>query len=338
MTTDYITNEDVYRYSTDPIKLPEIWNFYKVSLEMFWTPVHVENELVNDASNWSSIPEHIQKFIIQILAFFLVSDGVVGEILQKKILNRMKAREVLTYYNYQIMMEDIHNTVYSLLMKTYITDINERDKLFKVLENNPAIKAKVSWIKKWVGKSSSCSNEQHIINVDENCPLDQIIITNIITEGLFFSGSFCAIFWINQHPKYLDKLPGLAQSNEWISRDEGLHTEFGILIRKYISDKLPESQVHKMMKEAVKIEKQFITTIIQKPDQRMNKKLMTQYIQFVADGLLKDMGYSMLYKVENPFDFMIKQSVGIRITDFFNNDVSDYGIHKNDKLCFNEDF
>ncbi len=361
---EQIENVENGRYTVLPIKDEASWNSYKKAQELFWVDEEVEKLLVKDAEDWKTLDSGIQHLIKYILAFFAISDGIVNENLTEEIVSRIAIREIKMWYDFQIMMEDIHNTVYSKLIDAYITDPVEKHRTFNAIENFPSIKNKINWVRRWLGnkndlhklqpESMKCLRELRRAPISEPMlelfekmevpqpDLARQILINAIMEGVFFSGSFCAIFWIYHH---YHKLPGLSKANEYISRDEGMHTEFAIGLYRYkLQFKVPQVEVHKIMTEAVEIESEFINESLPKDLINMNSQLMTQYIRFVADQLLQSLGYSRLYNVTNPFKFMEKQSMSVRMTDFFMEDVTEYGIHNvglkpaDSELKFDEDF
>ena len=343
-------------------QVPE-FKAYLQAKENFWTEDEINASLKTDSAQIESLEQKILFLIKHQIAFFIIGDGKVNEIIECYLSSRITDREVQTWYNFQESMEDIHNLTYMKLFDTYVTEPNEREVILNAVDSYPIIGRKIDWLKKWLGDD----NDIHKLNdptiesikelrnvylkslefskgfvvdseveipehlqtlfqkLDEPKPLlaKQILI-NLIMEGLFFSGSFCIIFWVNHT---YGKLPGLTKANEFISRDEGMHTDFGIgLYNRRILNRLSQELVHEIMGEAVDLESEFMAEALPKGLLNMNANLMTQYIQYVADGLLSDLGYDKLYSVENPFDFMKKQSVSVRISDFFvDPNVSEYG-------------
>ena len=377
-----LENEESYRLTMEPIKYTDIWGFYTRGIEMFWTFDEIKEELAKDTKGWKTLDPKIKHFIKHVVAFFAISDTLVNETIGDELLNRVQIREAKTWYNFQMMMEDIHSKVYSDLVIEYC-DADERKTVFDAVRNFPTIKRKQEWIYKWVGRENvfrhlpsetldilqktmklaqiNVENVLSYINfetelADHNAPipkleallyqiledpgvsLAQVILANCIVEGVFFSGSFAAIFWINHY--YQGLLPGLAKANEWISRDEGTHTDFAILLYvKYVQHKLSQNDAHIMFREAVEIESDFIRAALPTGLKGMNSELMIQYIKFVADGLLQDLGYAKIWNTKNPFNFMNKQSISVRIPDFFvDQSVSEYGLARDDGLEFDEDF
>jgi ribonucleotide reductase beta subunit family protein with ferritin-like domain len=379
---ELIEDGSIFRWSMFPIRDTTSWEkFYLKAQEQFWVHTEIDKELAKDKTQWDKLSPEIQKFILYVLAFFAVSDGKVGEIIEEEIMPRIKMREAMLWYNFKNMMEDIHNIVYAKLVETYVPDRVEQAKLLNSVDHYPVIKSKIGWINKWMGsqdndlwelsvesrraiqillsehavlreaitKSGSIpQNNPEVVNLQRKLgqskpPLARVIFLEAILEGIFFSGSFCAIFWI--YHQY-GKLPGLTKANEFISRDEGMHTAYDIyLYNNHIQNRLPQRDAHEMISEAVSIESDFICEALPAGLPGMNADLMTQYIQFVADQLLVQMRYARIYNVGNPFDFMEKQSIGVRMSDFFvDGNVSEYGhfaagtTAEDQQLDFGEDF
>lgn len=306
-----------------PIENKDLWQFYKKAQSSFW--IAEEINLYDDLNDWLKLNENEKKFIGMILAFFAQSDGIVNINLAEKFLCEIPYKEAKFFYGFQIAMENIHNETYSLLIETFIDNPTEKSKLLKATNHFPVINNKAQWAMKWIET--------------ENAPLEKRLCAFVIVEGLFFSGSFCSLFWLKER----GILKGLTFSNELISRDEGLHVDFGIHIyKKMVEDKLveklDEETVHNMFIEAVDIETEFINESISCEMIGMNQKLMVQYIQFVADRLLVCMGYSKLYLVNCPFYFMENISM-IGKTNFFERKNSEYMISLDStKLTFQNDF
>lgn len=374
MSIEHIEKEENQRYSTFPIHDKDMWEMYKTVEKTFWVDDEINAELAKDRVQFPNVDSKIQHFIKHIVSFFTVSDGIVNEILEECVSNRIKIREAKIWYDFQRMIENVHNTTYSKLMDTYFTSIDERNRALRAHETIPTIKRKVEWIHKWVGiendlhrlDSSTLESIKEVLSTYEkmkdvmggNLPanivelkqkiidpkpnLATILLINILIEGLFFSGSFCAIFWI-YHQYQL--LPGLTKANEFISRDEGSHASWGIMLYRYkLLYQLPENKVHQIVREAVDIEKDFICEALPNDLLGMNSRLMTQYIKYTADQLLHYLGYSMLFNVENPFPWMSKQSIAVRIGDFFKDgNISEYTHHASGQnatqqtLAFDED-
>jgi ribonucleotide reductase beta subunit family protein with ferritin-like domain len=286
------------RFVIYPIHYPDIWKMFKIAQSAFWVSEEIEFE--KDIIDWQQkLSDNERFFISNILAFFAASDGLVGENLGTRFYNDVKIPEARAFYANQMFMETIHNETYSLMINTLIKDSQEKDRLFNGLETIPCIKKKGEWVFKWISST--------------DVPFVMRLIAFAIIEGVFFSGSFCSIFWLKERGNLL---PGLTASNELISRDESLHTEFAILLHSMIKHRLDESIVHEMFTEAVEIETEFITESIPCNMLGMNSILMTQYIKYVADRLLTQLGYTKLFEVENPFDFMARAGMELK-SNFF---------------------
>jgi ribonucleoside-diphosphate reductase beta chain len=286
-----------------PILNDEIYELYKKHLSVFWTVEEVD--LVKDKQEWETLTDNERHFITCILAFFAASDGIVAKNLDLNFSDEIDIKEVQVFYRFQGMVEDIHSEMYSVMIDTFITDKQEKDKAFNAINHYPCIKEKADWALKWTNR--------------ENNSIASRLLAFTIVEGVFFSGAFCAIFWL----KKSNKMPGLTVSNEFISRDEGLHTDFGILMYRKCKDQLSKETVNSIFKEAVSIEKQFITDSIPCALLGMNNILMCQYIEYVSDRLLVQLGYDKLYNTKNPFTFMENISINNK-TNFFEERVSEY--------------
>lgn len=292
------------RHVLYPIKYPEIWSKYKTAETAFW---QVEEVMLDkDCDGWVKLSDNERFFISNILAFFAASDGIVGENLGSRFYCDVKIPEARAFYANQIFMETIHNEMYSLMIDTLIKDTREKEHLLNGLETIPCIKKKGEWSSKWIDS--------------QEAPFVMRLIAFAIIEGVFFSGSFCAIFWLKERN---NMLPGLTTSNELISRDESLHTEFAILLHSMIKNRLPETIVHDMFKEAESIENEFITESIPCNMLGMNAILMTQYIRYVADRLLVQLGYNRIWEVTNPFPFMDRVGMDLK-NNFFENFSTNY--------------
>ncbi len=305
---------EIARYSAFPIRDEIAYNYYKKAIDSIWFPEHLDAELAKDQAQWPLIPEQIRAAVINVLAFFAVSDGVVNETLEDRLTGRIKSREIQLFYDFQKTMEDIHNISYSKLLEAYIKDPKEKARVFDAILNFPSIAAKIRWIHKTLG---------------DNPSLARVLLTNVIVEGLMFQTSFAIIFWIAELFKVPGKgsmLPGLTKANEWISRDEGLHTEFGTMMYNRCKHRLPEAEVHEIFRGAIEAESMFARETLPTPLKGMNQDLMIQYLKFMADSLLKDLGYSKIYHNKPPqaLGFMLKQSTGYRSSDFFTTEVSEY--------------
>jgi len=293
-------------YTLFPInsKYLGVWNLYKKALSVFWTVEEID--LTKDKNDWENLNENEQYFIKNILAFFAGSDGIVNENIQNRFINEIDDQEVKCFYGFQEAMENIHSETYSLLIDTYITDESEKTKLFNGIETIPCVKKKAEWAIKWIEDKESNFNTR--------------LVAFACVEGIFFSGSFCAIFWLKKR----GLMPGLTFSNELISRDEGLHTDFAVELYHTRENKLESEIFYKIVKNAVEIEKEFITESLPCNLIGMNATLMKQYIEFVADRLSVQFGYNKIYNVENPFDFMDLISMRTK-TNFFEKRVGEYG-------------
>lgn len=295
-----IENKD--RFVLFPIKHQEIWDMYKKAEASFW--VAEEIDLMNDLNDWNvKLNDNERYFIKNVLAFFAASDGIVNENLAVNFMNEVQYPEARCFYGYQIMIENIHSETYSLLIDTYIKDTEEKNHLFHAMETVPAVKQKAEWAMRWI----------------QNGNFAERLIAFAAVEGIFFSGSFCSIFWLKKR----GLMPGLCFSNELISRDEGLHCDFACLLYRELKNKLPESLVKEIITDAVSIEQKFVSDSLPVNLIGMNSELMCQYIEFVADRLLISLGYTKVYNSQNPFDFMELISLQGR-TNFFERRVGEY--------------
>jgi ribonucleoside-diphosphate reductase beta chain len=300
---DPILNDETDdRFVLFPIKNEAIWLLYKAHVNSFWRAEEID--LSKDANDWLSLSNDERYFILHILAFFAGSDGIVSENLAMRFYNDVKLPEARCFYGFQIAMENIHSETYSVLIDTFAG--KEKQKLFKGIQNFPAIAKKAEWAKKYI---------------ESNQPFQTRLIAFCIVEGLFFSGSFCAIFWLKKR----GLMNGLTLSNEFISRDESLHTQFAVLLHSNLVKKCPPSTILEIVEEAVQIEKQFICESLPCRLIGMNSKLMSQYIEYVADYLLGMLGCQKRYNVTNPFDFMEMISLEGK-TNFFERTVSEYAL------------
>ena len=286
-----------------PIVNTDIYKMYKDHLSVFWTVEEVD--LFKDRKDWEKLNANEQTFIRNILAFFAASDGIVSYNLDLNFSEEIDIKEVKLFYHFQTMMEDIHSEMYSVMIDTFIKDSTEKEKAFNAINNYPCVKQKADWALKWTKKM--------------NNSLQMRLIAFVIVEGVFFSGAFCSIFWLKKR----NLMPGLTLSNEFISRDEGLHTKFGIMMYNKSKNKLEEEEVHQIFREAVSIEKEFITESIPCALLGMNSILMNQYIEYISDRLLLQLGYEAIYNTTNPFDFMENMSINGK-TNFFEERVSEY--------------
>lgn len=286
-----------------PIEHNDIWEMYKKTEASFWTAEEID--LHQDLVDWETKLSDDEKYFIKhILAFFAASDGIVNENLAENFINEVQYTEAKFYYGFQIMMENIHSETYSLLIDTYVKDANERDKLFNAIDNFEAIKQKAEWALKWIESPSFAER----------------LIAFAAVEGIFFSGAFCSIYWMKKR----GLMPGLTFSNELISRDEGSHCEFAVhLHNKHLINKVPKDRIKQIITEALDIERIFITESLPVDLIGMNNRLMIQYIEFVADRLLRELGCDNIYNVDNPFDFMDMISLEGK-TNFFEKRVAEY--------------
>ncbi|NIK74639.1 ribonucleoside-diphosphate reductase beta chain [Thermonema lapsum] len=314
--------EEKNRFVLFPIKHNEIWEMYKKAEASFWTAEEID--LSQDLRDWENLNEDERHFISHVLAFFAASDGIVNENLVLNFMREVTLPEARCFYGFQVMMENIHSETYSLLIDTYIKDSAERERLFNAIETVPCVKKKADWALRWI-------ESPHFV---------ERLIAFAAVEGIFFSGSFCAIFWLKER----GLMPGLSFSNELISRDEGLHCDFACLLyNQYIQNKLSKERVLEIITDAVAIEKEFITDALPVDLIGMNSRLMAQYIEFVADRLLVALGQEKHYNATNPFPFMDMISLQGK-TNFFEKRVSEYrkaGVaSKKDeqKFTLNEDF
>lgn len=274
---------------------------YKKAEASFWTAEEID--LSQDQKDWENLNDGERHFISHVLAFFAASDGIVNENLAINFMQEVQLPEARCFYGFQIMMENIHAETYSLLIDTYIKKQSEKDYLFNALETVPCVKKKGEWALKWINSEN----------------FTERLIAFAAVEGIFFSGSFCSIFWLKKR----GLMPGLTFSNELISRDEGLHCDFACLLYSMLNEKLPESRVHEIIRDAVEFEKEFVTDALPVDLIGMNAKLMSQYIEFVADRLLVSLGCNKIYNATNPFDFMEMISLQGK-TNFFEKRVGEY--------------
>jgi ribonucleoside-diphosphate reductase beta chain len=302
-TNEPILIENKDRFVLFPIKHRDIWDMYKKAEASFWTAEEID--LSADLTDWSDKLNNDERhFIKHVLAFFAASDGIVNENLAVNFINDVQYPEARCFYGYQIMIENIHSETYSLLIDTYIKDPAEKDKLFHAIDNIPVVRKKADWALRWISNGSFAEQ----------------LIAFAAVEGIFFSGSFCSIFWLKKR----GLMPGLSFSNELISRDEGLHCDFACLLySSHLINKLPKETVTGIITDAVKIEKEFVTDAIPVKLIGMNAELMCQYIEFVADRLLLALGCAKVYNATNPFDFMEMISLQGK-TNFFEKRVAEY--------------
>ncbi|KAF9350747.1 Ribonucleotide-diphosphate reductase (RNR), small subunit [Mortierella sp. NVP85] len=292
------------RFVLFPIKFHEVWQMYKKAEASFWTAEEVD--LSKDMHDWENrLTEDERFFISHILAFFAASDGIVNENLLERFSNEVQIPEARCFYGFQIMIENIHSEMYSLLIDTYVKEPAQRDHLFDAIDTIPCIRKKAAWALKWIS--------------DQNSTFAERLVAFAAVEGIFFSGAFASIFWLKKR----GLMPGLTFSNELISRDEGLHTDFACLLFSLLRNRPDQKRVNAIITEAVTIEQEFLTDALPVMLIGMNAQLMKQYIEFVADRLLVALGNPKHYNVENPFDFMDLISLQGK-TNFFEKRVSDY--------------
>ncbi|HEX8350475.1 MAG TPA: ribonucleoside-diphosphate reductase small subunit [Hymenobacter sp.] len=297
-----LLTENPNRFVLFPIQHNDVWQMYKQAEASFWTAEEID--LSQDQKDWDGLNDGERHFISHVLAFFAASDGIVNENLAVNFMQEVQLAEARCFYGFQVMMENIHSETYSLLIDTYIKNPQEKDRLFNALETVPCVKKKGDWAIKWINSEN----------------FTERLIAFAAVEGIFFSGSFCSIFWLKKR----GLMPGLTFSNELISRDEGLHCDFACLLYKdHLNNKLPEERVHAIISDAVTIEQEFVTDALPVNLIGMNATTMSQYIEFVADRLLVALGYSKIYNASNPFDFMEMISLQGK-TNFFEKRVAEY--------------
>lgn len=298
---EVLLRENKDRFVILPINYPRIWEMYKKHEASFWTAEEID--LSDDLKHWETLNAGEKHFISHILAFFAASDGIVNENLAVNFMSEVQVPEARCFYGFQIMMENIHSETYALLIDTYVKDPVEKDRLFHAIETVPCVGKKAEWALKWI----------------ENGTFAQRLVAFAAVEGIFFSGSFCSLFWLKKR----GLMPGLTFSNELISRDEGMHCEFACLLYSMLNNKLSKEEATSIITDAVEIEKEFVSDALPVNLIGMNAKLMSQYIEFVADRWLQELGYDKYYNATNPFDFMEMISLQGK-TNFFEKRVGDY--------------
>lgn len=298
---ELLLKENKDRFVLFPVQHEEVWEMYKKAEASFWTSEEID--LSHDLRDWERLNESEKHFIKHVLAFFAASDGIVNENLAVNFMREVQIPEARCFYGFQIMIENIHSETYSLLLDTYIKDSYEKRKLFGAIETIPCVKKKAEWALRWI------KNDNFV----------ERLVAFAAVEGIFFSGSFCSIFWLKKR----GLMPGLSFSNELISRDEGLHCDFACLLYKMIQNKLSPERVYEIIGDAVEIEKEFVCDALPVDLIGMNSKLMSQYIEFVADRLIVALGYPKLFHATNPFDFMELISLQGK-TNFFEKRVGEY--------------
>lgn len=317
-----ILKKSLDRFILSPIKYPKIWEMYKKAEASFWTTEEID--LSQDVQDWEKkLNDNEKHFIKYVLAFFAASDGIVNENLASRFMTEVQLPEARAFYGFQIAVENIHSETYSTLIDTFIKNQKEKKHIFRAIETVPAVNKKAKWALKWITSSNSFAER---------------LVAFAAVEGIFFSGSFCAIYWLKKR----GLMPGLTFSNELISRDEGLHTSFACLLYSYLEySKLKKERLEEIICEAVEIEKEFITEALPVDLLGMNCKLMCQYIEFIADRLFLDLGCEKFYKVNNPFNWMEMISLQGK-TNFFEKRVGDYQkaniLNNNKKFSLDEDF
>lgn len=297
-----ILQDNKDRFVLFPIQYDDIWQFYKKAEASFWTAEEID--LLQDLKDWETLNENEKFFIKNVLAFFAASDGIVNENLAENFLSEVQYTEAKFFYGFQVAIENIHSETYSLLIDTYVKDKAESDRLFNAIETIPAVKKKAEWALKWIESDSFAER----------------LIAFAAVEGIFFSGSFCSIFWLKKR----GLMPGLSFSNELISRDEGLHCDFAVhLHNNHLVNKVSEERIREIIESALEIEKEFITESLPVSLIGMNSKLMSEYLEYVADRLLIDLKCKPLYGTKNPFDFMSNIALENK-TNFFEKRVAEY--------------
>jgi ribonucleoside-diphosphate reductase subunit M2 len=319
MNEPLLTPDDK-RFVVLPVVYQDLYEMYKNAVSCFWTAEEVD--LSKDLVDWAKMSADERHFISLILAFFACMDGLVNENLCLRFMGEVQNCEARLFYGFQTAIEGIHQEVYSNLIDTYIQKKEEKFKLFNAIENYPCVKKKADWVKKHIGSDSSFAER---------------LVAFICVEGIHFSGAFCAIYWFRTK----NLLPGLCFSNELISRDEALHTEFGVAVYRKLKNRLKQAEIHAIVKEAVEIETEFICDALPCRLIGMNSVLMTQYIQFVADRVCLQLGYDKIWGVSCPFSYMETISIE-RKSNFFETRVSEYALanktHTGDIFEFGADF
>lgn len=308
LTPEEIEQEPLLRSNPDrfvilPIQYPAVWAMYKKAVASFWTIDEID--LAKDMAHWEKMKDNEKYFIKHVLAFFAASDGIVNENLVDRFMSEVTMTEARCFYGFQVMIENVHSETYSKLIEAYVSDKAEQTQLFKAIDTMPAIRRKADWAMKWTANETASFGER--------------VVAFAAVEGIFFSGSFAAIFWL----KSKGLMPGLTFSNELISRDEGLHTDFACLMFSMLNKKPSAERVTGIILDAVSIEKEFLTESLPVGLLGMNDKLMAQYIEFVSDRLLVALGFNKVYNAENPFPFMDAISMEGK-TNFFERRVGEY--------------
>jgi ribonucleotide reductase beta subunit family protein with ferritin-like domain len=315
-TCEPLLQENKNRFVLFPIQYDDIWDMYKKAEASFWTAEEVD--LDKDKKDWSNLSDNERHFITNILAFFAASDGIVNENLAMNFSTEIQIPEVRCFYGFQIAIENIHSEVYSLLIDTYIKNPTEKSKILHAIDTIPCVQKKANWTLQWCDANNATFAER--------------LIAFACVEGIFFSGSFCSIFWLKKR----GLMPGLSFSNELISRDEGLHCDFACLLYSKLVNKLSEERVHEIFMNAVDIEKEFVSDSLPVELIGMNSKMMCEYIEFCADRLLFQLNYNKIYNTQNPFDWMVMISLEGK-TNFFEKRVGEYsksgvGVKREDQV------
>ena len=317
--TDPILTPTTSRFTTFPIRYPQLWDLYKKAVGSFWTTEEID--LAGDLKDWARLTADEQHFIKMVLAFFAASDGIVMENIDLNFAKDVQIAEARSFYSYQSFNESIHSETYSLMIDKLVVDPVEKQGLFEAIDTVPCVRDKAAWAQTWIGSDA---------------PFAQRLIAFACVEGIFFSGSFCAIFWLKKR----GLMPGLSFSNELISRDEGLHQEFAVTLYKHLREKVNSATIHKIVQTACEVESHFITEALPCKLIGMDGAQMTQYIQYVADRLMRQLGEEPIYGVTNPFDWMETISLEGK-TNFFEKRVGDYSkmmVAEGDSVRFDEEF
>ena len=300
---EFLLKENPRRFVLFPIEHNDIWKMHKKAQSTFW--VTEELDFTDDIKDWKKLTDNERFFISNVLAFFAASDGIVNENLAVNFSNEVQISEARCFYGFQIMMENVHSETYSMLIETYIKDNHEKNRLLNAIETVPSVTKKANWALKWCNPEYASFAER--------------LVAFACVEGIFFSGSFCSIFWLKKR----GLMPGLCSSNEFISRDEGLHCDFACLLYSKLITRLPIERINEIVQEAVNIEKEFVSESLPVNLIGMNANEMCQYIEFCADRLVDSLGYEQIYNTQNPFDWMVMISLQGK-TNFFEKRVSEY--------------
>jgi len=317
MSKEPILSDNPNRFVMFPIHDNDIWDAYKKHMDCFWRAEEID--FSKDMVDWVNLNRREQHFIKMVLAFFAASDGIVIENLGSRFAMEVQLPEARAFYAFQMMMENVHSETYSLQIDTYIKEPAEKRKLFNALDNFPPVQKKAKWAMKWIE--------------DKQSTFATRLVAFACVEGIFFSGAFCSIYWLKKR----GLMPGLTFSNELIARDEGMHTDFAVLLYSKLIQKLSQEKINIIIKDAVSIEQEFICDALPCRLIGMNSQLMSQYIEFVADRLVVQLGYSKIYNSKNPFDFMEMISLDGK-TNFFEKRVGDYALSENKKTGKEFDF